>query len=101
MTRLALVVLLAGCSSMSAVQDRPPETFTASSDDAAACIATAWQAHNKSVSAIPIEGGQRITVGNPMTTAVFATVDVIGRRVDYRKGAGATGWTRDDVIACL
>jgi hypothetical protein len=56
------------------------------------------------VRVLPTESGQRIVIDNPVNHGVIAIVELASARLvrlRYWKGAGLTGWTRDDLKACL
>ena len=105
---LLMAIALTGCSGVTDLQRRGPDgTFTSSKSVQAvsACVSQAWQSHNKTVNATPLENGTRINMTYPEYLTPMAFVDITsagaGSNVLYYKGDGFTAWSKDDVVHCL
>lgn len=103
----ALLAGIAGCSTAPGLLEQAPESFGSSKSvqQVTVCLSQAWTQRNKVVRVLPTETGQRIVIDNPVNHGVIAIVELAaapaGTSVRYWKGAGLTGWTRDDLKACL
>ena len=112
MKRIALIAttacILSACSTMPGVLEEAPEEYLSAKtpDDLAICLSEVWTKRNKDVRVNPMPGGQRVVLNNPVTYGPLAVVEVrpaatSGSQARYWKGAGPTGWTRDDLKGCL
>ena len=103
----AFTVTAAGCSTTSGLLEHDPETFTSTkpAPDLVACLSETWTKRNQDVRVTPMTDGQRIIIHNPALHGTIAMVEVrpvdTGSRALYWKGAGLTGWTREDLRSCL
>lgn len=103
----ALLASSTGCSTMPGLLEEAPEAFTSSkpAQDLVVCLSDTWTKRNKDVRVNPMTDGQRVVLNNPVTYGPIAVVEVravaTGSDARYWKGAGPTGWTRDDLKACL
>ncbi|WP_148277507.1 hypothetical protein [Stenotrophomonas muris] len=98
---------IAGCSTAPGLLEQTPESFASSKSvqQVTVCLSQTWTQRNKVVRVLPTESGQRIVIDNPVNHGVIAIVELApvptGTSARYWKGAGLTGWTRDDLKACL
>lgn len=103
----ALVVAGTGCSTTSGLLEHDPEAFSSSkpAQDLVVCLSDTWAKRNQDVRVHPMAGGQRIIINNPALHGTIAIVEVrpadSGSQALYWKGAGLTGWTREDLQGCL
>lgn len=105
----AFVLLIGtfGCSTIPGLLEEAPESFTSIKPAQAlvVCLSETWTNRNKDVRVNPMADGQRVLLNNPVTYGPIAIVEVrtkgAGLDVRYWKGAGLTGWTRDDLRSCL
>ena len=103
----ALFMGIAGCSTAPGLLEQAPESFASSKSvqQVTVCLSKTWTQRNKVVRVLPTESGQRIVIDNPVNHGVIAIVELApvpaGTSARYWKGAGLTGWTRDDLKACL
>lgn len=102
-----LVIDSVGCSTIPGLLDDTPEIFTSTKSAQAlvVCLSDTWTKRNKDVRVNPLADGQRVLINNPVTYGPLAIVEVRtkgeGSDASYWKGAGLTGWTRDDLKSCL
>jgi len=98
---------LFGCSTMPGLIEETPESYrsTKAPQDLVVCLSETWTQRNKDVRVNPMADGQRVVLNNPVTYGPIAVVEVrpsdSGSEARYWKGAGPTGWTREDLMACL
>lgn len=103
----ALFAAIAGCSTAPGLLEQAPELFSSSKSvqQVTVCLSQTWTQRNKVVRVLPTESGQRIVIDNPVNHGVIAIVELAsapaGTSARYWKGAGLTGWARDDLKACL
>ena len=100
--------ILSACSTMPGLLEEAPEEYSSAKkpEDLAICLSEVWTKRNKDVRVNPMPGGQRVVLNNPVTYGPLAVVEVrpgaaSGSAARYWKGAGPTGWTRDDLKGCL
>ena len=92
---------------MSGLLEETPEIYQSANSEQqlVVCLSDVWTMRNRDVRVNPILDGQRVVINNPETYGPIAVVEVragsSGSEARYWKGAGLTGWTREDLKGCL
>lgn len=104
----AALALLAGCSTVSSLQSKDPETFRSEKSPGAVviCISDGWLQKNPETRVNPTAGGQRIIAGNAYMGQTYLIADVRpdgeGSVIEYRAiSMPGSSWPKSTVSACL